>query len=121
MKRIGLKNLEEARKRGDLIQLLKFQKGLDFIDEHCLPRPTPSCLELGPAGATRGNSARLERQALKSMLRNDFASFTTIRDNFFSNRIMGAWKELPESIISSSSLHNFKVGMGKREKFSNRF
>ena len=107
--RIGLTNLEKRRKRGDLIQLYKILNGLDIVDQKCFPKSAPSLNILGPAGATRGNSMKLFRQTFKSKKRNDFAHFTSVRDHFFSNRIVGVWNELPESVIRAPSLNSFKA------------
>ena len=85
--------------------------GLDIVDQKCFPKLAPLLNLLGPAGATRGNSMRLFRQTFKSKKHNDFAHFTTVRDHFFSNRVVerGAWNELPESVIRAPSLNSFKA------------
>ena len=108
LERMGLTSLEDRRKRGDLIQLYKFTYDLEKIDRSCLPKPAPSRGLLGPACATRGNTLRLVRQTFGSKTRNDLAHFTTVRDQFFPNRVVGAWNELPESIIRATSTNSFK-------------
>ena len=106
---LGLTSLEDRRIRGDLIQLFKFINGLEIVDRNCLPKPAPSQNVLGPASATRGNSMRLVRQTFKSKTRNDFAYFTTVRDHFFSNRVVGEWNDLPNNVIGAPSLNSFKA------------
>lgn len=117
LERIGLTSLEERRKRGDVIQFFKFQNGLEIIDRNCFPKTAPSRILIGPAGATRGNSMKLVRETFAARSRNDFAHFTTVRDNFFSNRVVEIWNELPDSVIKAPSLNSFKA---KLDNFMSR-
>ena len=41
----------------------------------------------GPALNVCGNSLNLRRESFSSRIRNNFSSWTTVRDNFFVNRV----------------------------------
>ena len=47
---VGLTTLEVRRYRGDLIQTYKLIKGLEQVDNHCIPKSTP---HLGTSGPPR--------------------------------------------------------------------
>ena len=96
--------LEERRKRGDLIQLDKLINGLEIVDNSCFPKPAPSLKYLGPASSTRGNSMKIERELFNAKDKNKYARFTTLRHNFFSNRVTNIWNELPDIIIKAPTL-----------------
>jgi len=53
---VGLTTLEERRDRGDLIQTYKLTKGLEQVDNHCIPKSAPHLGTSGPASALRGKN-----------------------------------------------------------------
>ena len=71
---LGLISLIERRVRGDLIQMFKIMKGLEFVEwgKH-----------LNIKSRTRGHNLSYNRESLKSMRRNDYAFFVGERHNFF--------------------------------------
>ena len=99
LKTLGLTTLEERRKRGDLIAYFKFQnKYNDITWENPNPYINSSTLE-GPASNIRGHNQRYERQMIPRC---------TPRHNFFSNRVVDSWNNLPKEIVYAKSVNSFK-------------
>ena len=70
-------------------------KGLEGIPSNCL-------FELNTS-VTRGNSLKLNK--LRSRL--------NIRYNNFSQRVINAWNQLPEGVISSTTVNGFKNNLDR--------
>ncbi len=87
----GLTTLKLRRDRVDLIQVFKMIKNLDDIPEEIFFKRDYN-------SRTRGHSLKLS----KSYCRTD------VRKYFFSNRIVDQWNRLPEHVVSSSTLNQFK-------------
>ena len=93
-KRLGLTSLEKRRIRGDLIQQFKISKGIESLS---FELPSNDFLrEIAPRG---GKRSRLRREIVKSCNQ---------RHNFFTNRIVNIWNELPDNIITATSTNGFK-------------
>ena len=90
LKYLNLTSLELRRHRGDLIETFKILKGLEGI-------PSDSLFELNTY-VTRGNSLKLNKPR----------SRLNIRYNNFSQRVINAWNQLPERVISSTTVSGFK-------------
>ena len=90
LKHLNLSTLELRRHRGDLIETFKILKGKEGI-------PMNSLFSLNTS-VTRGNSLKLNKPR----------SRLNIRQNFFSQRVINAWNQLPEFVISSTSVNGFK-------------
>ena len=90
LKRLNFSTLELRRHRGDLIETFKILKGKEGI-------PMNSLFSLNTS-VTRGNSLKLNKPR----------SRLNIRQNFFSQRVINAWNQLPEFVISSTSVNGFK-------------
>ena len=67
----------------------------------------------GPAAALRGNSMKAQRESFSAQIKNDFASAVSARHVFFSNRVVPHWNNLPEEVIKSKSVTNFKIALDK--------
>ena len=78
-----------------------------------------SDLEL--TGPVMGNSRRIRRESFESKFINNFAYSVTVRHNFFLNRTASIWNELPEIVVSSSSLNSFKSFLDKHYKIYDCF
>ena len=87
---LKLTSLEERRIRGDLIQKFKIENKLDEIDWFFEPITGIA------RGGHRGN---LRREIVKSCDQRHY---------FFNNRIASAWNELPNEIISATTVNSFK-------------
>jgi len=99
LKSLNLQRLEHRRKRGDLIQFFKINQNLNKVSWTKPILPASSVISHGPASSIRGNEHRLARETIKNCLP---------REHFFKNRVIKAWNELPNNIIKSSSVNNFK-------------
>ena len=89
--RCGLSTLEDRRTRGDMIEVFKMIKGIDKINFKNFFSPAAN-------NRTRGHKYKLA----KSRSRLD------IRKNFFSQRVVSGWNELPASVIEADSVNSFK-------------
>ena len=90
LKHLNLSTLELRRHRGDFIETFKILKGKEGI-------PMNSLFSLNTS-VTRGTSLKLNKPR----------SRLNIRQNFFSQRVINAWNQLPEFVISSTSVNGFK-------------
>ena len=103
LKILNLTTLEERRVRGDLIQQFKILKGFDKVLWKHPPQPMPTADESRPLMHTRGHHLRYQKEKSNS----------TIRSNFFNNRIANTWNNLPEDVINAKSLNAFKAKIDK--------
>ena len=87
---LGLSSLQLRRTRGDLIQMFKFESGIDKIDWHTSPTRIP------------------QRYGHRERLRREIIWCCNQRHEFFSNRIANHWNSLPDEIILSKNVNEFK-------------
>ena len=98
LKRAGLTTLETRRLRGDMIEVYKIMTGKEGLDKD---------LFFKRAGRiSRGHKYKLEK----------FGSRLDIRKYCFSNRIVDAWNNLPDQVVSSESLNKFKNALDEHFK-----
>ena len=94
LKELRLPSLAHRRLRGDAIQTFKIVKGLD------------DC-EFGKfftyAASTRGHNLKLEKPRCK----------TTFCQNQFSRRVVNLWNSLPQHVVDSKNVNEFKVRIDK--------
>ena len=96
LKYLRLPSLTFRRLRSDMIQTFKILKGFDDME--------PSILfKMDPNRNTRGHSLKLSKQCNR----------TTIRNHFFSQRVINPWNSLPQEVVDAESINSFK---GKLEK-----
>ena len=79
------------RRRGDLIYLYQILKGSYDIENHLF---TPST-----STVTRGRTRKLFKHHTNSYTRS----------NFYNNRVINNWNSLPQSIVDSPSVNDFKT------------
>ena len=91
LKVLGLISLEERQTRGDLIQVFKLIKGIDNVDYR-------EFFQLADGNRTRGHSFKIIK--VRSKLQ--------IRINFFSQRVVNKWNELPQYVVEAESVNAFK-------------
>ena len=83
LRRCKLTNLEIMRSRGDFIEMFKILTGReDLLPEHFF--------EAIKSSSTGGHECKLYRKAM-----------STLKNNYFSTRIVNLWNKLDEEIIYS--------------------
>ena len=107
---VGLTTLEERRDRGDLIQTYKLIKGLEQVDNHCIPKSAPHLGTSGPASALRGKN-NLVRESFRAKDNNQNCRATTIRHHFLTKRVVPLWNRLPNNVTSAQTLNAFKMNL----------
>ena len=90
LEHLNLFSLSRRRLRGDLIETFKFVKHINNTGEH-LFSPHKNV-------ALRGHSLKLEKKH----------SSTSIRANFFTNRVINAWNILPNEAVVAKTVDVFK-------------
>ena len=91
LKQLDLTTHELRRHRGDMIETYKILNGLEGI-QPC------ELFSFNFGSSTRGNSFKLSKPRAK----------LNLRQNFYSHRIINAWNNLPDDIVSAQSLNAFK-------------
>ena len=91
LRHLNLPSLQHRRRRGDLIYLYQILKGAYDIDNQFF---TPSTFT-----TMRGHS--------KKLFKHHVNWYT--RSKFFSNRVINDWNSLPQFIVDSSSVNEFKM------------
>jgi hypothetical protein len=102
---LNLTSLEVRRERGDLIQQFKFIKGIEQINWL-----SPQQSRVGAANQieTRGHSHRIVKDNFSAAAHNNHAKYISTRLEFFSNRVVNSWNQLPQIAINSANLNDFK-------------
>jgi hypothetical protein len=91
LKTLGLFPLHARRDRGDMIETLKLLRGLENIDCAKFFQRTSN-------QQLRGHQWKLYKQRCNK----------SIRQHFFSQRVVNQWNSLPEAIVSAPSVEAFK-------------
>ena len=97
LRRLKLPTLRFRRMRGDMIETFKILSGI--YDD----KVTSGIFELIENSVTRGNSRKIKKQRCAR----------DIRKYSFANRVIDIWNSLPESIIGSTSVHQFENRLDK--------
>jgi hypothetical protein len=101
--KLDLTTLTVRRERGDLIQLFKFNRGIDNIEGKNRPAPAPALSAIGPAANIRGHRERLEPHTCPAAP-NDTTSSRT------------AWNNLSQYVLDARSVNSFKARYDKHAK-----
>jgi len=99
LKELGLDTLEERRKRFDMIQVYRVLHKKDRVTETTWFRRT----------ANQHN--RTTRQAADMLNLYKSPCTSEMRRNFFSQRVIDQWNNLPIEIRNSASVNQFKNGL----------
>ena len=96
---LGMVTLETRRRRGDMIQTFKILSEIDHVQPETWFTLGNTLVREGAAQtrSTTSNNTIMERWAN-----------TDIRRNFFSQRVIKPWNNLPDQIKSVSSVDSFK-------------
>ena len=73
-------------------------KGLSKMDYR-------KCFDLNPDSRTRGHTLKLKKPGTRKGL--------NIRQKFFSFRIINTWNLLPQEVVDSTSVLQFKIRLGR--------
>ena len=95
LKSLKLPSLYYRRARGDMIECFKYMSDIYNVPGDLLPRADST--------NTRGHSLKLKKPSVK----------TSVRENFFSIRIVNAWNSLPDDVVTAPSLNAFKGRLDK--------
>jgi ribonuclease P/MRP protein subunit RPP40 len=96
LKKCKLPTLKYRRHRGDMIETFKILTGVYDLD--AAPH-----LELNLDTRTRGNSLKLATHRTRYNLRK----------YFFTNRVVNVWNSLPDRVVLSRSVDQFKNNLDK--------
>jgi hypothetical protein len=109
LKQMSLISHEKRRVRGDLIQFFKCVNDIDQIIwfKNLIIRDR-SHID-GPAAGVRNSNRSYNRQLVKNC---------QIRENFFTNRVIDYWNDLPDSVKQAGSVNIFKARLDKLKYFS---
>ena len=89
---LGLTTLEERRTRGDMIQVFKMIRGFDGLQKNDFFSQKKCHYN------TRGHQFKLYKDSYS----------TSIRGNFFTNRVIPRWNSLPAHVVEAESVNGFK-------------
>lgn len=95
-KRMGIVELTKRRTRGDLIQMFKITRGLDVVSWVSQPKTS------------------IARAGRRRQLRREIVS-NNQRHNFFTNRVANSWNTLPNDVVETTSVNEFKNKIDKLE------
>jgi hypothetical protein len=93
---MGLTELELRRERGDLIQLYKLFHDIDNV---IWPATTNLTVNMEPV-VSRRHGVQLTKELVKH---------SAPRYNFFSNRVVNNWNNLPSDVAYAPTLNSFKA------------
>jgi len=96
LKKLRLPSLEYRRRRGDMIQVFKIMTGKERLQSDLF-------FVEAKGSSTRGHSYKLKIPLAK----------TRIRGHVFSSRVVKDWNSLPERIVMSESVNQFKSNLDR--------
>jgi hypothetical protein len=89
--------LQYRRLRGDMIEVYKIING---IYDH---KVVTGFFELSDVEQTRGHNKKLRKLSCK----------INKRKNYFSNRVIDVWNNLPQEAVSAKSVKDFEIAIDK--------
>jgi len=92
LKKLGIYSLERRRLCGDLLETFKILTGREHVNYSKFYEPADVTSGL------RGHSLKLFKPSCR----------TTVRQNFFSLKIVNEWNKLPQDVVELSSVNMFK-------------
>ena len=93
---MGLTELELRREGGELIQLYKLFHDIDNVN---WPTTTNLTVNMEPV-VSRRHGVQLTKELVKHI---------APRYNFFSNRVVNNWNNLPSNVVYAPTLNSFKA------------
>ena len=101
LKRLKLTSLEKRRQRGDLIEAYKILTGKERVNPQCFFALDKRAYD------TRGHELKLYTNR----------SRLDLRKNFFSQRVVSHWNNLPATVIKAESVNSFKNRLDQCEEW----
>ena len=101
---LGLTTLETRRLRGDMLETYKIITGKENLNKDIF-------FKLDSSSVTRGHNLKLFKPRDK----------LNIRKFSFSHRVVDNWNKLPEEVVNSESLNQFKARIDKHFKLIGKF
>ena len=89
---LELPSLKERMVSGDLIEALKLLKGIAKLDYSLF-------FKLSWESKVRGHTYKIVNNSFR----------LDVRINFFSNRVVDAWNELPQYVVDAETVNTFKA------------
>lgn len=96
LEELKLPSLEYRRKRADVLQAYRMVTKVDRIEEEKFFKPSKEV-------RTRGHSKKVQKTHCRSL----------VRRNTFSQRVVNEWNALPEAVVMSDSVNQFKGRLGR--------
>ena len=96
LKFLGLPSLEYRRERADMIQVYKILNDIDKVNKDKL-------FTMSHNIGTRGHQFKIYKNRYR----------LNVRGNYFSNRVIDLWNELPENTVMALTLNSFKSRLNK--------
>ena len=103
LKKLGMLSLSQRRLRGDLIETFKIMKGIEGISIEKL-------FQVATEERTRGHNLKLFKPSMSKGL--------LIRKNFFSIRVINSWNSLPQFVVDSLNVNQFKTNLSRNNFLS---
>ena len=97
LKKLKMPTLQYRRLRGDMIEVYKIING---IYDH---KVVTGFFELSDVEQTRGHNKKLRKLSCK----------INKRKNYFSNRVIDVWNNLPQEAVSAKSVKDFEIAIDK--------
>ena len=97
LKKINIPSMKYRRERGDMIEVYKFVHG-----EYDMPPP----FTLENDKRTRGHTFKIKKIRVN----------TSLRQGFFSERVVDKWNNLPDELVTATSINIFKNGLDSEWK-----
>ena len=91
MKELGLPSLQYRRSRADMVEVFKIIKNIDKCDKNKL-------FTIQQSVRTRGHNQKIFKKQYRLELRK----------HFFSQRVINDWNNLPDELVNSDTVNQFK-------------
>ena len=105
----SIKGKSYGRLRGDPIQFYKIKNKIDHVNLRNDLLEKDRGIEKGPEGNLRRPGVCFHRK---------WGKINSIRVNFFTNRIIPLWNDVPVGVKEARTLDSFKAGLDKLKVFT---
>ena len=103
----GMTTLEERRRRGDLIQAYRVLRGVDDVDPE---------IWFDVAQTRDGATATRQNRGFLNVEREEGRKRNEVHKNFWSQRVIDPWNNLPDTVKQAVSLDIFKNSIDNLRK-----